>query len=332
MKRRDSVLAFLAMVATAGPLPLRAQRQQAGRTYRVAIAHTSTPMATLLGPDPEHTLTREILHELRDIGYVEGRNLIFERRSAEGHPERYPQIFAELVRLNTDAIILPGGADQIRDALAATRTIPLLMTGHYGMVEAGFVASLSRPGGNITGLAEIPRSEFGPKMLQMFKEAVPGLRRVAVLTTVDPLADSMFEAAAVLGFKLLPVAAHPTDPEESFARIAQLRVDGLYVGLTGTNYAHRKQLGRMAYAARLPSIASNVDNVEAGGLMYYGSSGSRVRRLAHYIDRIFKGAKPGDLPMELPTTYELVINLKTAKAIGITIPRSVLLRADRVIE
>ena len=155
--------------------------QPTGRTYHVAIVVTTTPVAMLAGSNPEHPLTRLVLHGLRDLGYAEGQTLIFERRSAEGDSSRYPLILAEVVRLNPDAIILAPSAPLIRSALAATGTIPLLLAGYDRAVEDGFVASLARPGGNITGLAEFPGSVFGPKALQVFKEAVPGLRRVAFL-------------------------------------------------------------------------------------------------------------------------------------------------------
>jgi putative ABC transport system substrate-binding protein len=311
--------------------------QPTGRTYRVAIVLTTSPIAELAGPNPEHPLTRAILHELRDLGYVEGRNLIFERRSAEGDPSRYSQIMDDLIRLNTDAIILSDSPELIRAARAATRTTPLLLMGYARAVEDGFAASLARPGGNITGLAAYPGQEFAAKMLQVFKEAVPGLRRVAFLrspTAPPELPVQMAEAAAALGIKLLSIHAHPTDPQESFARVAQLRADGVFVSGSSTNFAHRQQLGSLAYAARLPSIGGFAETVEAGGLMSYGEpmNTDRIRRVAHYADKILKGANPGDLPMELPTKFELVINLKTAKALGITIPRSILLRADRLIE
>jgi putative ABC transport system substrate-binding protein len=315
----------------AGPL---SRAQQAGRTYRVAIVHTTTRLGALAGPNPEHTLTRLILHELRDLGYVEGRNLIFDRRSAEGDPGRYPQILGEVIRPNTDAIILPANKALIEATRAATRTIPIVLMGYPWPVEDGFAASLARPGGNITGLAWASSSQLGPKLLQMFKQAVPSLKRVALLGPPfnHEIAGYMAETAATLGFELQPVVAHPSDPEVSFARIMQLRVDGMLVEATSTNYGHRKQLGRLAYEARLPSIDTTADAVEAGGLMSYGPSADHIRRVAHYIDKIFKGAQPGDLPMEMATKRELVINLKTAKAIGITIPQSVLLQAARLIE
>jgi putative ABC transport system substrate-binding protein len=208
-----------------------------------------------------------------------------------------------------------------------------LLTTYPSPVEDGFAATLARPGGTITGLADTPRSQLAPKQLQLFKEAVPGLKRVAVLGAYDFVVDWQNEAANNIGIKLLPVVSHPADPEDSFARVAKLRPDGLYLAQTGTNYGHRKQLGQLAYAARMPSMdTQGSDNVEAGGLMSYAASPDRWRRLAHYIDRIVRGANPGDLPMEMPLKFDLVINLKTAKAIGISIPQSVLLRADRLIE
>ena len=336
MNRRDSVLAFLAMVATAGPLPLRAQQQQAGRMYRVAIVLTTSPIAELAGPDPIHPLTRQILHRLRDLGYVEGRNLIFDRRSAEGDPTRYSQIVGDLVRLNTDAIILSTDPRLIRTAHEATRTIPLLMMGYYRVVEDGFAASLARPGGNITGLAAFSPQEMREltaKRLQLFKQAVPRLRRVAYLgpPVKFEIRGSLAEVAAALGITLLPVVAHATDPQDSFARIAQLQVDGLFVEANSTTFANREQLGRLAYLARLPSMFWDGDAVVSGGLMSYEALPS-IANLANYADRIFKGAYPGDLPMELPSKFRMWINLQAAKALGLTIPQSLLLQADRLIE
>lgn len=331
-RRRQFLVAAGGLLAS--PL-LRAQ--QTGRRYRVAIVLSTSSIAELAGPEPAHPLTRAILHELRALGYTEGRNLIFERRSAEGDPGRFSEIMAELIRLKTDAIILTGNLALVRVAQAATRRIPMvLMAGISTAVEEGFAASLARPGGNITGFAEHPTSAFEAKVLQLFKEVVPGMSRVAYLgprisaATVTPLTD----AAAALGINLLPVVQHQTDPEVSFAAISQLRADGLLVAGGSVNYGHREQLGRLALTAQIPAISSISEITETGGLISYGQSSllDRHRRIAHFVDRILKGANPGDLPMELPTKYNMVINLKTAKALGLTIPSSILVRADRVIE
>lgn len=326
-RRRQFVIA--AGLLLAAPL-LRAQ--QSSRTRRVAIVLTTTPIAAMAGPSPEDPVVRDVLDELRVLGYVEGRNLIFERRSAEGDPGRYAQIFDELLRLKTDAIIAAGNP---RAAQAATRTIPIVLLGWSTAVEDGFATSLSRPGGNITGLAHHPGPVFAGKMLQLFKETVPGLTRVAHLgstATLDsPAQQPLTDAATKLGIKLLPVLQHPTDPEASFAAIAKLRPDGLIVQGTPISFSQREQFGRLALAARLPAISGIEQVTDAGALMSYGYA-PRFRRAAHYVDKILKGANPGELPMELPTKIHLVINLKTAKALGLRIPPPILLQADRVIE
>jgi putative ABC transport system substrate-binding protein len=329
-RRRQFVIAAGALLAA--PL-LRAQ--QTGRSYRVALVLTTSPIAEMAGPDPAHPVTRAVLHELRALGYVEGRNLIFERRSAEGKPARYGEIIDELIRLKTDAIIPASDPALIRAAQAATRTIPIVLLGYTAAVEDGFAASLARPGGNVTGLAEHPGAVFAGKQLQLFKETLPGLSRVASLgptANLDSAAARPFtDAAAALGIKLLRVLQHPTDPEASFAAIAKLRVDGLIVSGSSTAFAQREQFGRLAFAARLPAISSYDRMAETGGLMSYGPA-NRFRRIAHYVDKILKGGNPGELPMELPTKFNLVVNLKTAKALGLKIPPSIMLQADRVIE
>jgi len=333
------MIARRAFLIAAGGLvvaPL-ARAQPAGRAYRVAIVLAVSPPAEMAGPDPIHPITRVILHELRSLGYVEGRNLVFERRTAEGNPARYPEIIAELVRLKADVIILAPSLDLIRAAQSATRSIPLVLMGYRRAVEDGFAASLARPGGNVTGPVTGTGSDNDAKRLQVFKEMVPGLRRVAYLAPKvywdDPESQPVRQAAKMLGIELLPVDHHPTDPQVSFAAIAQLRVDGLFVAPSPANYAHRESTGRLAIAARLPASVSLPSIVEAGALMSYAPDLLEVqRKVAHYVDRILKGAKPGALPMEQPTRFELVINLKTARALGITIPQTILLRADKVIE
>ncbi len=330
-RRRQFVIAASALFAA----PL-ARAQQAGRSYRVALVLTTSPIAEMAGPNPEHPVTRAILDELRVLGYVEGRNLIFERRSTEGNTARHPQILDELIRLKTDVIILAGGPLLIRAAKAATRTIPIVLLGGSRAVEEGYAASLARPGGNITGLADHPRAVFGGKQLQLFKETVPGLSRVVYLDSFYINLDStemrpFAHAATGLGIKLLPVIASTIDPAASFAETAKLRPDGLIVGESSTAFSQREQLGRLALAARLPAISYYEQTTETGGLMSYAAA-FRFGRVAHYVDRILKGANPGELAMELPTKFNLVINLKTAKALGIKVPASILLQADRVIE
>jgi len=307
------------------------------RSYRVAIVLTTSPIAEMLGPDPTHPPTRIILHELRALGYLEGRNLFFERRSAESDPRRYRAIVNELIASKSDVIILSGNRDLIRTAQAATREVPLVLMNFLSPVEDGFAKSLARPGMNITGPTAATDREIFGKWLQLFKEALPGLSRLALLAPKQFHAglDGKYvrDAGAQLGIEILPVEQHPADPKVSFARIGQLRVDGLFCIPSSTNYAQRESIGRFALSARLPAFSGLYRITETGGLMSYSINlPEAMRRVAHYVDKILKGADPAELPIERPDKFELAVNLRTAKALGISIPRSILLRADRVIE
>jgi len=298
---------------------------------------TTSPIAEMAGDNPAHPLTRVILHDLRKLGYVEGRNLIFERRSAEGRPDRYAGIVAELVRLNTDVMILSGRRDLIRAAQLATRRIPILLLSYNRAVEDGFAQTLARPGGNITGLTGSTGWEEDAKRLELFKEAVPTISRVAYLAPESfwngPQAEPVRRAASALGIELVPMEQHPTDPAVSFSRIAQQKVDAVFVAPSSTSFAQREQLGVLALKARLPSSFGYSRMVETGGLMSYSTNiVEELRKISVYVDRILKGAKAGELPIEQPTNFELVLNLRTARALNIAVPRSILLRADRVIE
>ena len=282
-----------------------------------------------------------ILLALRKRGYTEGQDIVVEYRYAEGKRIRYPELAAELVRLKVDVIVVAGADPLIQAAKNATKTIPIVMTGGGAdPVEAGLVESLARPGGNITGLTNLTR-ELGGKRLELLKEAVPKLARVAVL--YDPTAPSsgrelkevLPDAAGALGLTLQPWEVRTAgDFEKVFAAVNKQRPDGLYVAGGGpVLVTNQKRLVGFALKSRLPSVYMSREFVDAGGLMYYGADQAEMyRRVGYYVDRILKGAKPGDLPVEQPTKFELVINLKTAKQIGLTIPQKVLGRADRVIK
>jgi ABC-type uncharacterized transport system substrate-binding protein len=273
---------------------------------------------------------------LRELEYVEGKNIVIEWRSAEGKPDHVPALVAELVRLKVD-VIVSGGSGSTRFAKEATSKIPIIMTQDPDPVANGFVASLARPGGNVTGLSSL-RSELSGKRLEFLKEIVPKLSRVAVLgtSTNPPNAQSLREAelaAAALGVKLqyLDVLV-PKDIETAFRAASKGRADGVLVLTSPVINSQRKQLVDLTAKNRLPATFSAPELVEAGGLMSYGASiADMYRRAATYVDKILKGAKPADLPVEQPTKFELVINLKAAKQIGLTIPPNVLARADRVI-
>jgi putative ABC transport system substrate-binding protein len=276
---------------------------------------------------------------LRESGYEEGRDITIEYRYANQKLDRLPELAAELVRLNVDLIIAAGGTLTVRAAMNATQTIPIVRTGGGDdPVKAGHVQSLARPGGNVTGLATLV-TDLGGKRLELLKEAVPNLTHVAILT--DPatpsntleLKEVLPAAAAALRLNLKSwEVREPSDFETVFAALTKERPDGLYILTSALMGANRKRTAGFALKNRLPSVYTNREGAEVGGLMSYGAKQEDIyRRIAWYVDKILKGAKPADLPVERPTKFELVINLKTAKQIGLSIPPNVLARADRVI-
>jgi ABC-type uncharacterized transport system substrate-binding protein len=277
---------------------------------------------------------------LRELGYIEGQNIAIEYRYAEGKSDRAAELAAELVRLKVDIIVAAGGDTVVRAAKNATKTIPIVMLGPGSdPVEAGFIESLARPGGNVTGLTNLI-TELGGKRLELFKEAVPKLARVAVLydpatrASVLDVKEVLPAAARALGLTIQPWEVRDAAGfEKVFAALNKQRPDGLYVTQGPLMAANRKRITGLALKSRLPSMYYIREFVDAGGLMSYGADlADSYRRVAYYVDRILKGAKPADLPVEQPTKFELVINLKTAKQIDITIPQSLLYRADRVIK
>jgi putative ABC transport system substrate-binding protein len=278
---------------------------------------------------------------LRDLGYIDGQNIAIEYRYAEGKVDRAPELTAELVRLKVDIIVVAAGDVTIRAAKNATRTIPIVMMGQGSdPVRAGHVESLARPGGNVTGFTNLTR-ELGGKRLELLKEAVPKLARVAVLYDPANLANlhevkELLPAdAQALKLTIQPWEIRAVDDfEKVFAALNKQRPDGLYAATGGPLMrANEKRIVGFALKSRLPSVYSSRGAVEAGGLMSYRADlADGYRRVAIYVDKILKGAKPSDLPVEQPTKFELVINLKTAKQIGVTIPQSLLYRADKVIK
>jgi putative ABC transport system substrate-binding protein len=308
-----------------------AAAQQAGKVYRIGYLSTPTRESVARGVDA-------FLRRLRELGWVEGRNLVIEYRWAEGKVERLPELAADLVRLKVDVIVAPAGSAALA-AKNATSSIPIVMIFPNDPVEMGLVASLSRPGGNITGTTFTTSSEIFGKQLQILKEAIPGVSRVAVLRNpVDPSfarqVGELEAAARSLNVRLQHLGAQgPEEFDGAFAAMARDRAQALLVIATSTFLVHRSRLAELAVKARLPTMNSFREQVEAGGLMAYAvNMADFVGHAAEYVDKILKGAKPGDLPVEQPTRFELVINLKTAKALGITIAQAVLLRADEVIE
>ena len=324
--------AFLAIVA-GGLLaaPLGAEAQLAGRVHRLGLLYPIAP-----GPSEHRTAAVLIPAALRELGYVEGQNLVVERRYADGQVDRFPGLARELVRLRMDVILAITTA-AIRAARDATKTIPIVLYGNVDPVAAGFVANLARPGGNITGVVIAPGGTLAGKKLELLKEAVPGATQIALLAPLDPTFSLQVlearKAALRLGVKLTVVEVRDRDYDRAFTTIATARADALLVGAYAQFYLDRTQIIELAAKHRLPAIYEWPEQGEDGGLMGYGTSLIGLsRRAAGYIDRIFKGASAGDLPIEQPTQFELVINLKTAKALGLTIPQSLLQRADQVIE
>jgi ABC-type uncharacterized transport system substrate-binding protein len=275
---------------------------------------------------------------LREIGYIEGQNISTEYRYADGNPARLAELAEELVRLKVDLIVTTGGDPVIQAAKSATKTVPIVMVGGGSEpVRAGFVESIARPGGNITGLTNLG-TELTGKRLELLQETIPKIARVAVLydPTIPGNVLQVKEAQTTAPALRLMIQALEVGAGDGFNKaIAALNKqlpDGLYVPGGPVMNIHRNRIAAFALKNRLPSIYSRREFVDAGGLMSYGTDLSHsYRRVAYYIDRILKGAKPADLPVEQPTKFELVINLKTAKQIGLTIPPNVLARADRVI-
>lgn len=330
MKRR-TLLGALAGGLIATPVP--AWAQPAGRVYRLG-------MLTLTGAPPPSERAGTALMvpaALREMGYIEGRSLVVERRYAEGKVDRLPGLARELVQLQADVIVAIGP----RAAWAtkeATTTIPIVAYGNFDPVAIGLVASLARPGGNITGVLIAPEGTLAGKKLELLKAAVPRATRIAFLApddpgTARPQVEEVRKAAAALGVTLNVVEAKSEDYDRAFAAVAAERPAALFVAATAVFFRDRQRIIGLAAKYRLPAMYEWPEQVEDGGLMSYGSSlAGTTQRVAAYVDRIFKGAKPGDLPVEQPTNFQLVINLKTAKTLGLTIPPSLLARADRVIQ
>ena len=329
MKKAVVLSILLAVVLLA--LGVIAEAQQPGKVARIGYLASQDPAS-------ESARSEGIQLALRERGYVEGQNIAIEYRYSEGKRDWAPELAAELVRLKVDIIVVAGGAPWILAAKNATKTIPIVMSGAgIDPVVAGFVESLARPGGNVTGVTLLNR-ELGGKRLELLKEAVPKLSRVAVLYELGLLGPArelkeVQAAARALGLTVKSWEVRAADGfEKVFAALSKERPDGLYVPggpLVATN---RKRIVDFAAKSRLPSVYNSREFIDAGGLMYYGvDPAESYRRVAYYVDRILKGTKPADLPVEQPTKFELVINLKTAKQIGLTIPPELLARATKII-
>jgi putative tryptophan/tyrosine transport system substrate-binding protein len=329
MKAPSSTLTVILSLAVLAA-PLLGDAQPAGKVYR--IGYLSAGAGSLNSP-----YTEAFRQGLRDLGWVEGQNIVIEYRSAGGEFDRLPALAAELTRLRVDVIVgtpTPGALA----AKSATETILIVGVSLTDPVGLGLIPNLARPSGNVTGLSYGVGADIFGKDLELLREAVPKIRRVAVLSNPDgpsqPLTMRNIKAAAgPLGLQLLPVEARePAEFDAAFAAMGKGSAGALFVVTDPAYIGHRARLVDLAVRNRLPSMFTQKADVEAGGLMSYGPSFQAMyRRAAHYVDKILKGAKPADLPVEQPTKFELVINLKTAKALRLTIPPSLLARADEIV-
>jgi putative ABC transport system substrate-binding protein len=331
MDRREFLGALAAGLLGA---PLAVQAQQSGKSPRIGVLNIgggagSVGAGTVLDP---------FFQGLRDLGWGEGQNVVIERRNAEGHEERLPGLAAELINLKVDVILAAGGPASLNAARDATKTIPIVMVASSrDPIGTGLIKSYAHPGGNITGIVTAPEELTG-KQLEFLRAVAPGLSRVGVLwdATAGPfrLQTETAEAARSLGVEVLPFEVlEPAGLDGAFSAAAKARVGGLIFGGSPMFGRNRRQIADLLTRHRLPGISVWRNFAEAGALMAYGPSlPEQFRRAAVYVDKILKGAKPADLPVERPTRFELVINLKTAKALGLTIPQSLLGRADEIIQ
>jgi putative ABC transport system substrate-binding protein len=310
--------------------PLAAQAQQAGKVSTIGYLGSTTRSVDSQQRQPA------FVERLRELGWIEGRNVAIEYRWAEGRPERYAEIAAEFVRLKVDVIVTTG-TPTVLAAKQATSLIPIVFAAVGDPVGAGVVASVARPGGNATGLS-VQQTDTAGKRLELLREVIPGLRHLAIIANSDNLSSllDMREAqAAARALGLDVVTSEIRRPEDIAPAFEALkgRVDALYVAADPVLNTNRMRVAILAVGARLPTMYGIREPIETGGLMYYGPNFADLyRRSADFVDKILRGTKPGDIPVEQPTKFDLVINLSTAKALGLTIPEAFLLRADEVIE
>ena len=321
--------------ASALTLPGRAHAQRAQKMPRVALVFGTAPLTEMAGPEPINPLARAFVHGLRDLGWVDGRNIVIERRSSKGRIERLPGVMRELVALGVDVIATAGPG--VAPALEATDRIPIVTLNSAD--PNAFGASLARPGRNLTGLLSEVGASLNAKRLQRLKECVPKASRIALLRNSGKPGAPVWSAetlaaAGALRLKLTAVEVDRPDAyAEAFAAMERDRPDALFVVNNHVNYTYMKLVSGLGLTHRLPTMHELREPVDSGGLMSYGPSrAAQLRRTAAFVDKNLKGAKPGDLPFEQPMKFELVVNLKTARAIGRSIPQALLLQADEVIE
>ncbi len=331
MRRRVFLLAVCAVAMTRDALA-----QQPKKKFRIGVVLTTSPLAEMLGAEPAHPRLRAFIRELRRLGYAEGDNLVIDRRSAEGKFERFGEILTELLRLKPDVLVTLGDPMTLA-AKKLSQEVPIIAMAVADPIGLGVVNSLARPGGNVTGISATTGPELMAKRLELLKDAVPGITKVAYLsqkTEWDSSAGlAARQAAQAMGITMIFAEANPKDYSGGLALVRSQRPGAVFVGGQFPNWVNREVIVETLNAMRLPSSHSYSEAAEIGGFMSYANHADETwLRAAAYVDKILKGAKPGDLPIEQPTRFELVVNMKTARALGIVIPQSFLLRADRVIE
>ena len=331
MKRREFIALVGGAVIARSPV---AAAQSSGKVYRVAVFATRRLASNIAGLDPINSAFRAFARTMRDLGYVEGQNLVLERWEALEKAEQYRVIAADLVRRKIDMIVTVGNT-MVLEMKSVTNAVPIVMATSSDPVQAGIVASLARPGGNITGFTSDTGPEFEVKRLQLLKEVLPEATRVAYLglkSDWESQGRSLRAAASMLGVTLVH-AEQTSHYFDAFAMITRERPHALVVATNLMNYANRQTIAEFAVEQQMPGVYPFREFVAVGALMSYGVNlDDLFSRAAGYVDKILKGAKPADLPVQQPTKFEMVINLKTAKALGLTIPQSILLRADEMIE
>ncbi len=325
------VAVLVASVACA--LPAYAQQT---KVHRVAFLSATTPLSHHKGPDPINPGVRAFVHGLRDLGYIDGRNLVLDFHTLEGRYERIPEVLIDIVRFKPD-VIFTGTQIVVERYLQATAGIPIVTLASWSLVQRGVVQSFARPGGTVTGFIFDVDSGVEAKRLELLREAIPGIKRVAYLGSSvsweSPAGQRVVDAAQRLGLSLVHAAYTGSDIRAGLAIIEKESPDAVFAPLATESFVNRQRIGQFVSARRLPCIAPFKEVVEYGCLMSYGVDvNDIVRRAAGYVAKILEGAKPGELPIQQPTKFELVINLKEAKALGLKIPHSILLRADSVIE
>ena len=327
MRRRK----FMTLLGSSAAWTLTARAQQAGRVYRIGFLANDPTI-------PAQPEGRAFLDGLRESGFIEGKNIIVERRFAEGRSDRYSELMTELVRLAPD-VILTSSNEATLAAKRVNTKIPIVMVNVSDPIRLGIITSLAHPGGNITGVISEDSAQLAPKRLQLLKDGVPQISKLAVLLNPDNPYDADEWAALELGARSLRIALQSfearqvSEYERAFDRMTGERPDALYVAANGLNFTHRQLIMSLAAKSRLPAVSGFKEVTEAGGLMSYSSDRiDRYRHAAIYVGKILNGTTPGDLPAEMLTKYELVINLKTARALNLEISRDVLLVADEVIE